>query len=328
MSVLEIRDLALSFKASKKKYYQVLDHISFSVEPGTVFGIVGESGCGKSVTALSIMRLLSRYDSRIDSGEILFQGEDILKMKPRALRKLRGSRISMIFQDPISSLNPVFTIGNQLVEVIMLHQNINRREARKVAANMLELVGIVDAEKNLKKFPHQLSGGMRQRVMIAIALACQPDLIIADEPTTALDVTIQAQVLDLMLQLQQRMGTAIILITHDLGVIAEMAHQVMVMYTGNIMEQAPTAELLQNPCHPYTQGLIKSIPGLDHTEKYLYNIPGTVPAAGHFPQGCCFHPRCPYCMDICRTQKPPAKTIGQDGSHIVYCWLDHKGGQS
>ena len=252
-------------------------------------------------------------------------GQDILKISDAKMRNIRGNKISMIFQDPMTSLNPVFTIGNQLTEVIKLHQKVDNHEAWKIGCQMLQLVGITDLEENMRSFPHQLSGGMRQRVMIAIALACQPELIIADEPTTALDVTIQAQVLELMLELQSTLGTSIMLITHDLGVIAEMAHRVIVMYTGRIVESANVKELFSNARHPYTQGLMASIPRLDYDSKYLKTIEGTVPPVGKFPKGCRFNPRCPYCMDICKEANPPEIEVNGSEDHIVYCWKEAGG---
>ncbi|HHT71851.1 MAG TPA: ABC transporter ATP-binding protein [Firmicutes bacterium] len=325
MTILKVKDLAVSFQADKKTWLQVIDNINFEVRKGEVLGIVGESGCGKSVTALSIMRLISNARGRYDAGSIEFMGQDILKISDAKMRNIRGNKISMIFQDPMTSLNPVFTIGNQLTEVIKLHQKVDNHEAWKIGCQMLQLVGITDLEENMRSFPHQLSGGMRQRVMIAIALACQPELIIADEPTTALDVTIQAQVLELMLELQSTLGTSIMLITHDLGVIAEMAHRVIVMYTGRIVESANVKELFSNARHPYTQGLMASIPRLDYDSKYLKTIEGTVPPVGKFPKGCRFNPRCPYCMDICKEANPPEIEVNGSEDHIVYCWKEAGG---
>ncbi len=325
MTILKVKDLAVSLQTDKRTWLQVLDNINFEVRQGEVLGIVGESGCGKSITALSVMRLISNAGGRYDGGSISFMDKDILKISETQMRNIRGNRISMIFQDPMSSLNPVFTIGNQLLEVIKLHQKMGHREAWEVGCQMLKLVGITDPEENMGSYPHQLSGGMRQRVMIAISLACRPELIIADEPTTALDVTIQAQVLGLMLELQRTLGTSIMLITHDLGVIAEMAHRVVVMYTGRIVEMADVGELFSNARHPYTRGLLASIPPLAGETKYLNAVAGSVPSLGQFPEGCRFHPRCPSCMEICREANPPGIKINGDQDHVVYCWEEAEG---
>ena len=298
-------DILLSVRNLKTHFYTedgivpAVDGISFDLERGGTLGIVGESGCGKSVTSLSIMGLIPSPPGKIVDGEILFEGRDLTKLSEAEMRKIRGNEISMIFQEPMTSLNPVFTIGNQIMEAIMLHQKLDKAAARKKAIEMLSLVGIPSPEKRIDEYPHQLSGGMRQRVMIAMALSCNPKLLIADEPTTALDVTIQAQILDLMRDLQKELGTAIIMITHDLGVIAELVDQVVVMYTGIIVERGDVETIFANPQHPYTQGLLASIPRLDMDVERLQAIPGSVPTPGNFPKGCGFHPRCPYAKDIC-----------------------------
>lgn len=252
------------------------------------------------------------------SGEIIFEGRDLVKLSEAEMRKIRGNEISMIFQEPMTSLNPVFTVGNQIMEAIMLHQKLDKAAAREKAIEMLSLVGIPSPERRIDEYPHQMSGGMRQRVMIAMALSCNPKLLIADEPTTALDVTIQAQILDLMRELQEELGTAIIMITHDLGVIAELVERVVVMYTGVIVESADTKTIFANPQHPYTQGLLGSIPRLDSNVKRLQAIPGTVPTPGNFPKGCGFHPRCPYAKDICEAKRPPAFEV--EPGHYSACW--------
>jgi oligopeptide/dipeptide ABC transporter ATP-binding protein len=313
--LLEVKDLSTCFKLNEG-IVPVVDGVSFTVKKGEVVGIVGESGCGKSITALSIMRLTSGI---IRTGSILLDGDDLLKKTEVEMRKIRGNRISMIFQDPMTSLNPVFTVGNQLSEVLRLHQGMNKVQAYETEIELLKLVEIPNPEERLKMYPHQLSGGMRQRIMIAMALSCKPDLLIADEPTTALDVTIQAQILDLMLNLQKEKSTAIIMITHDLSVIAEMADKVMIMYAGKVVEQADTISLFDNPKHPYTQGLLASLPSITEEKERLEVIKGTVPSPTNFPSGCRFNPRCKFCKDICREQEPPKKKIA--ANHFAYCWL-------
>ena len=317
-------DILLSVRNLKTHFYTedgvvpAVDGISFDLERGGTLGIVGESGCGKSVTSLSIMGLIPSPPGKIVDGEIIFEGRDLTKLSEAEMRKIRGNDISMIFQEPMTSLNPVFTIGNQIMEAIMLHQKLDKAAARKKAIEMLSLVGIPSPEKRIDEYPHQLSGGMRQRVMIAMALSCNPKLLIADEPTTALDVTIQAQILDLMRALQKELGTAIIMITHDLGVIAELVDRVAVMYTGVIVESGDVETIFANPQHPYTQGLLASIPRLDMDVDRLQAIPGSVPTPGNFPKGCGFHPRCPFAKDICVAKRPPAFAVG-DGHHAA-CW--------
>lgn len=292
--------------------------VSFSISRGQTLGIVGESGCGKSVTALSVMRLVPFPPGRIVAGEIVFDGEDILRKSQAEMRRIRGNSISMIFQEPMTSLNPVFTVGEQISESIMLHERLGRQEARDRAIEMLHRVGIPSPETRVDEYPHQMSGGMRQRVMIAMALSCDPKLLIADEPTTALDVTIQAQILRLMLRLKEDLGTAIMLITHDLGVIAQTADKVAVMYAGRIVEMAEVATLFRSPCHPYTIGLLGSIPLLNESRDRLHTIPGAVPNLMELPPGCRFHPRCDAAKDICRESDPPL--VDLDSGHWACCW--------
>lgn len=315
--LLSVRDLRTYFY-TEDGVVPAVDGVSFDLEKGGTLGIVGESGCGKSVTSLSIMRLIPSPPGKIVSGEIIFEGRDLVKLSEAEMRKIRGNEISMIFQEPMTSLNPVFTVGNQIMEAIMLHQKLDKAAAQEKAIEMLSLVGIPSPERRIDEYPHQMSGGMRQRVMIAMALSCNPKLLIADEPTTALDVTIQAQILDLMRELQEELGTAIIMITHDLGVIAELVERVVVMYTGVIVESADTKTIFANPQHPYTQGLLGSIPRLDSNVKRLQAIPGTVPTPGNFPKGCGFHPRCPYAKDICEAKRPPAFEV--EPGHYSACW--------
>jgi len=290
------------------------DRVSFCVAEGETVGMVGESGCGKSVTSLSIMRLIQSPPGKITSGEIWFQGQDLLKLSHDEMRAIRGNKISMIFQEPMTSLNPVFTIGRQISEAIILHQKASRREARERAIEMLRLVGIPLPEKRIDEFPHQLSGGMRQRAMIAMALSCNPKLLIADEPTTALDVTIQAQILDLIRQLKDEVGMSVLLITHDLGVIAEMAQRVVVMYAGQIVEEACCDDLFADPRHPYTAALLRSIPRLEAGKVRLHVIEGSVPNLLELPSGCRFHPRCTEAQDICRVKTPALSVI--DGRRV------------
>jgi oligopeptide/dipeptide ABC transporter ATP-binding protein len=299
---------------------KAVDGISFSVPEGKTVGIVGESGCGKSVTALSIMRLIAP-PGRIVSGEILFHGQDLLLLSETEMREIRGNRISMIFQEPMSSLNPVHRIGDQIAEAIRLHKPTSRRKASETAVEMLSRVGIPDPGKRAHQYPHQMSGGMRQRVMIAMALACDPDLIIADEPTTALDVTIQAQILDLMNRLRKDTRTSILLITHDLGLVAENAHSVIIMYAGRIVEQAPVIELFREPRHPYTIGLMASVPKIDAERKQdgmLHPIPGVVPSLFELLPGCAFGERCGRSSERCRQEDPPLRQVA--GDHLVRCW--------
>ncbi len=306
--LLEVRNLATYFDAEGGEFHAV-DGVSFSLETGRTLGIVGESGCGKSVTALSIMGLIPRPPGRIAGGEILFEGVDLLKLKPAEMRERRGNQISMIFQEPMTSLNPAFTVGDQIVEVIERHRNVTRQEAREHAIEMLRRVRIPSPERRFEEYPHKFSGGMRQRVMIAMALACDPRLLIADEPTTALDVTIQAQILDLMRKLRDETGAAIMVITHDLGVIAEIAHEVIVMYAGRVIERAEVGALFRDPQHPYTIGLLGSIPRLTTEQARLTTIEGVVPNPLAMPKGCRFHPRCPFAVEDCLRVDPPLREI-------------------
>jgi peptide/nickel transport system ATP-binding protein len=302
--LLEVKDLHTSFFTPQGEV-RAADGISFSVAPGRLTGIVGESGSGKTVSVLSVMRLLPE-NARITSGSITFEGIDLPRLSEAEMRWIRGARIAMIFQEPMSSLNPVFTIGNQIGEAIRLHQKTNRHETRERTIEALRMVGIAEPERRINDYPHQLSGGMRQRVMIAMALACNPRLLIADEPTTALDVTIQAQILDLIRDLQQRLGLAVILVTHDLGLIAQYADDVTILYAARVMERACANELFANPLNPYTKGLLASIPGLEGTHRRrLQAIPGTIPSALRPPSGCRFHPRCPLAIEDCARIEPP-----------------------
>jgi len=316
-ALLDVRELKTFFQVEGGEFPAV-DGISFSIDPGRTLGIVGESGCGKSVTALSIMGLVPRPPGRIAGGEILFDGVDLLQLSTAALRELRGNRISMIFQEPMTSLNPVLTVGEQIVEGILRHRTMSRDAAKDLAIEMLRMVHISSPEQRFGDYPHRLSGGMRQRVMVAMALACKPKLLIADEPTTALDVTIQAQILDLMRTLREETGTAIILITHDLGVVAELADDVVVMYAGRIVERATVAALFAEPQHPYTVGLLGSIPRLDIDQDRLAAIEGQVPNPLAPVTGCRFHPRCPFVIERCRHEDPPLLDLGN--GHESACW--------
>jgi oligopeptide/dipeptide ABC transporter ATP-binding protein len=323
--LLEVSGLVTGFETDQG-LLRAVDGVSFQVERGRTVGIVGESGCGKSVTALSIMRLLPQPSGRILDGKILFDGVDLATARADALLHIRGGRIGMVFQEPMTALNPVHRIGRQLAEVFLLHRTRDRDEAARLAVDMLGRVGIPSPEIRALEYPHQLSGGMRQRVVIAMALACKPDLLIADEPTTALDVTIQAQILDLMRQLQREMGMAVILITHDLGVIAETCDDVIVMYAGRIAEQGPVEAIFKRPAHPYTRGLLHSIPRLDSPRKSrLETIPGVVPALADLPSGCRFQNRCAWRVDACARQ--PALESTEDG-HLAAChrWRDVRDG--
>jgi peptide/nickel transport system ATP-binding protein len=316
-ALLEVRALKTFFQVEGGEFPAV-DGISFSIDPGRTLGIVGESGCGKSVTALSIMGLVPRPPGRIAGGEILFDGIDLLQLSTAALRELRGDRISMIFQEPMTSLNPVLTVGEQIVEGILRHRRMSRDAANDLAIGMLRMVHIPSPEQRFGEYPHRLSGGMRQRVMVAMALACKPKLLIADEPTTALDVTIQAQILDLMRTLREETGTAIILITHDLGVVAELADDIVVMYAGRIVERATVVALFAEPQHPYTVGLLGSIPRLDIEQARLAAIEGQVPNPLAPVTGCRFHPRCPFAIERCRNEDPPLLDLGN--GHESACW--------
>jgi oligopeptide/dipeptide ABC transporter ATP-binding protein len=321
--LLDIRGLRTYFH-TQDGVVKAVDGVDFSVRRGEIVGLVGESGCGKSVTSLSVLRLIA-YPGVIAAGEILFDGTDLLKLPRREMTHIRGSRISMIFQQPTSCLNPVFDIGFQVEEVLAIHRKVDRSERRERAIELLQIVGIPDAEKRVDAFPHELSGGQAQRTMIAMALACDPELLIADEPTTALDVTIQAQILDLMRKLQSQTGTAIILITHDLGIVADMASRVAVMYAGRIVEEAGVRAVFHNPLHPYTQGLLASVPVLGQVKEELDVIPGIVPNLINLPPGCTFAPRCRPRVEkgltICTEREPDLSFVPGDREHKVRCWL-------
>jgi len=306
-ALLEVRDLVTEFR-TEHGVVRAVDGVSFELEPRTTLGVVGESGSGKSVTALSIMRLVSAPAGRVARGEIRFGGKDLVTLGEPEMRAIRGNRIAMIFQEPMTSLNPVFTVGAQVGEAVRLHQGKSRREARAIAIEMFRKVGIPSPEQRVDAYPHQLSGGMRQRVMIAMALACKPDVLIADEPTTALDVTIQAQILELLVELQRELGMGIILITHDLGVVAETCDEVVVMYAGRVVERAPTKALFAAPRHHYTAGLLRSIPGRDPGR--LQEIPGMVPSLHELPAGCKFADRCPAVRERCRAEEPALVQLG------------------
>ena len=315
--LLEINDLRTHF-FTQDGVVKAVDGVSYDLEEGEILGIVGESGCGKSVSALSIMRLVANPPGRIVGGEVLFDGEDVLKLDDVDMRHIRGNRIAMVFQEPMTSLNPVLTVGRQLTETLELHQKMNKEEARNRSIELLRTVGIPDAESRIKDYPHQFSGGMRQRVMIAIALSCNPRLIIADEPTTALDVTIQAQILELMQGLSKEFGTALIVITHNLGVVARYADRVNVMYAGKIVETGTAEEIYHNPKHPYTIGLLKSVPRLDEAMKTrLDPIDGMPPDLVNLPSGCSFAPRCKYSNDNCLQETPTLNTVA--GIHMSAC---------
>jgi len=320
MALLEVRDLRTSFRTDDG-LVKAVEGVNFSVERGKTLGIVGESGCGKSVTCLTIMGLNNPRNT-ISSGEALFKGENLLAMSRNQLRDLRGNDIAMIFQDPMTSLNPVHSIGKQLVEAVLLHRDVSKKEARLRALELLKAVGIPRADRRIGDYPHQFSGGMRQRVMIAMALINEPDLLIADEPTTALDVTTQAQILNLMHDLQREFDTAIVLITHDLGVVAEIADDVVVMYAGRVAEEGDVDSIFTRPHHPYTWGLLGSLPRLDADVERLVQIQGQPPSLLNPPRGCRFHPRCPYVMDVCRADEPLLSPVSGDPSHLQACHLD------
>jgi len=320
VALLEVNDLKTYFRTDDG-IVKAVDGVSFEVEKGQTLGIVGESGSGKSVTCLTIMGLNAKRNT-ITSGTAAFRGEDLLRMNSRKLRDIRGNDIAMIFQDPMTSLNPVHTIGKQLVEAILLHRDVTKSQARGRALELLKAVGIPRADRRVDDYPHQFSGGMRQRVMIAMALVNDPDLLIADEPTTALDVTTQAQILELMNRLQREFGSAIIIITHDLGVVAETADDVVVMYAARIAEQGPVDQIFRRPHHPYTWGLLGSLPRLDTDTERLVQIPGQPPSLLNPPSGCRFHPRCPYVMNVCKQEEPELKPVTGDTDHFQRCWLD------
>ena len=316
--ILDIKEERLSFFTPAGEV-KALNGVSFTMNQGDVLGIVGESGSGKSVTAYSVMGLTA-YPGKLVGGNVWFNGHEIENMKEKDFRKIRGSEVSIIFQDPMTSLNPVYTIGNQLREAILLHTDRNREQANARALEMLQLVGVNEPEKRLKQYPHELSGGMRQRVMIAMALACEPDILIADEPTTALDVTIQAQILELMQELQKKLGMAIIMITHDLGVIADMCDEIIVMYAGRICERGTADEIFYNPRHEYTKGLLRSIPRLDSKHEKLIPIAGSPVDLTNMPKGCAFASRCDKCMKICLNELPEELPINDE--HLASCWMN------
>jgi peptide/nickel transport system ATP-binding protein len=318
--ILQVKNLKTYFNTDNGIAHAV-DNVSFNLNAGETLGIVGESGCGKSVTSLSIMRLIDQPPGFFAGGEILFNGENLLDMNDGQMRNIRGNKISMIFQEPMTSLNPVFTIGNQIIEAVQLHQKLDYKNSRKKAIEMLDLVGIPAPDQRIDEYPHQLSGGMRQRVMIAISLSCNPEILIADEPTTALDVTIQAQILELIQQLQSELNLAVIMITHDLGLISEICNRVIVMYAGQVVEQGTIKEIFKSPKHPYTAGLMKSIPVIgENKNKELYNIKGLVPNATDFPIGCHFHPRCEFVVNKCKEELPNIESITNNSEHLVRCW--------
>ena len=324
--LLEVRDLRTWFHTDNG-VARAVDGVSFQVQRGEMLGIVGESGSGKSVTSLSIMQLVPQPPGEIVAGSsIRLRGEELIGATPARLRELRGNDIGMIFQEPMTSLNPVHTVGAQIAEALRLHRGLGRREAGREAVELLRLVGIPDPESRARDYPHQLSGGQRQRVMIAMALSCEPDLLIADEPTTALDVTIQAQILDLLAELRERLGMAVILITHDLGVVAEVCDRVLVMYAGQVLEQGTVREIFDQPHHPYTEGLLRSIPRLGANLERLAVIPGSVPSPTDWPAGCRFHTRCPYGWDRCVRAQPPLIPIAGRSGH-ARCWLEEEPGR-
>lgn len=323
--LLEVRDLKTVFR-TEQGVVTAVDGVHFALSHGDTLGIVGESGCGKSVTALSIMRLIPQPPAKIARGEIMFKGEDLLKLPLGRMRRIRGKEIAMVFQEPMTSLNPVFTAGKQISEAVALHEGVSSREAMGKTVEMLHLVGIPSPEKRIRDYPHQLSGGMRQRVMIAMALSCGPSILVADEPTTALDVTVQAQILRLIADLQERIGMAVILITHDLGIVAQMTKRVIVMYMGTIVEGADVDSLFKNPLHPYTQGLLHSRPVYYKDlgrKKRLEEIKGSVGSLLRPPAGCYFSPRCPFLKPICREGRPTLREIGP--GHVVRCFLAGEG---
>ncbi len=317
--ILQVKNLKTYFKTDQG-LAKAVDDVSFSLSAGTTLSVVGESGCGKSVTALSVMGLVPQPPGVKAGGQILFEGRDLRAMPERQLRAIRGNDISMIFQEPMTSMNPVFRVGHQLSAAIRLHRGLNKVDARKESIRLLAQVGIPAPERRVDDYPHQMSGGMLQRAMIAMALACDPKVLIADEPTTALDVTIQAQILELLRELQAERGMAILLITHDLGVVAENADEVVVMYAGKKVEHAPVADLFRAPRHPYTLGLFASLPSMQKAREKLYVIKGNVPAATQFPVGCRFHNRCPYAQPRCVEEAPPYDTLADAPAHGVSCW--------
>ncbi|MEW9672016.1 ABC transporter ATP-binding protein [Ammoniphilus sp. 3BR4] len=316
--LLEVKGLRTHFFSDQGEVPAV-DGIDLYVRKGEVLGVVGESGCGKSVTSLSVMRLVPDPPGKIVGGTMFFKGENLVQVSEKRMRQIRGNEISMIFQEPMTSLNPVYTIGDQIGETVRLHRRLSKKDAKQHAIDMLRKVGIPRPEQIVKEYPHQLSGGMRQRVMIAMAMSCDPELLIADEPTTALDVTIQAQILDLMRNLNKQTGAAILIITHDLGVVAGMCDRVAVMYAGKVVEEGDVQSIFKNPKHPYTKGLIQSVPRMDDERDRLYSIPGNVPVPGSMPKGCRFAPRCQYLVDKCKEEMP--ELISLSSGHKCRCWL-------
>ena len=316
--ILEVRDLCVEFQTVEGRV-QAVDHLSYTLHKGEKLGIVGESGSGKSVSSLAMMQLIPNPPGRVTGGEILYKGRDLVKLSEKEMQKLRGNEISMIFQEPMTSLNPIIQCGKQIAESLTLHRAMNKKEAAEEAVRMMKAVGIANTEVRAHEYPHQMSGGMRQRVMIAMALACQPQILIADEPTTALDVTIQAQILDLIRDLNREMNAAVLFITHDLGVVSELCDTVIVMYTGHIVEQAPVRELFRDPKHPYTVGLLNAIPAITKERKPLKTIEGVVPNPTERIEGCSFWPRCPHASERCRKEAPPVTRPGEE--RLVRCWL-------
>ncbi|MFF3157338.1 ABC transporter ATP-binding protein [Streptomyces sp. NPDC057910] len=319
--LLEVRDLQVEFK-TRDGVAKAVNGVNYSVDAGETLAVLGESGSGKSVTAQAVMGILDMPPGRIAGGEILFQGRDLLKLKEDERRKVRGSEMAMIFQDALSSLNPVLSVGDQLSEMFTVHRGMSRKDGRAKAVELMDRVRIPAAKERVGQYPHQFSGGMRQRIMIAMALALEPSLIIADEPTTALDVTVQAQVMDLLAELQRELNMGLILITHDLGVVADVADKIAVMYAGRIVEQAPVHQIYKAPAHPYTKGLLESIPRLDQKGQELYAIKGLPPNLMHIPPGCAFNPRCPMARDVCRSEVPPLFDVAPDRQSACFFWKE------
>ncbi|WP_406342683.1 ABC transporter ATP-binding protein [Streptomyces sp. NBC_00648] len=319
--LLEVRDLQVEFK-TRDGIAKAVNGVTYSVAAGETLAVLGESGSGKSVTAQAVMGILDMPPGRITGGEIVFQGQDLLKLKEDARRKVRGSGMAMVFQDALSSLNPVLSVGAQLAEMFTVHKGMSRTDAKAKAVELMDRVRIPAAKERVGQYPHQFSGGMRQRIMIAMAMALEPALIIADEPTTALDVTVQAQVMDLLAELQREMNMGLILITHDLGVVADVADRIAVMYAGRIVEEAPVHEIYKAPAHPYTRGLLDSIPRLDQKGQELYAIKGLPPNLMHIPSGCAFHPRCPMAQDVCRTDVPPLANVSEGRRSACHFWKE------
>lgn len=320
-TILEIKDLCVEFRTVEGTV-QAVDHLNYTLRKGEKLGIVGESGSGKSVSSLGMLQLIPNPPGKVTGGEIMYKGQDLVKASKKEIQKIRGNEISMIFQEPMTSLNPIIKCGKQIAESLRLHRGMNKKEALEEAVQLMRSVGIANPEVRAHEYPHQMSGGMRQRVMIAMALACQPQILIADEPTTALDVTIQAQILDLIRELNEELGTSVIFITHDLGVVSELCDTVIVMYTGHIVEQAPAKELFEDPKHPYTKGLLHAIPRITKERKPLETIEGAVPNPTERMEGCSFSPRCPYAMERCKKEAPPERAISS--KRQVRCWMYEK----